>query len=258
MFHVREHIRARIGGKRHKVPKSSLSLFLSLCLSPCTGETRESASLYRCRSLERARLRRVYPRTYIFLAYGKRIKSPIKCRRYIENSARGIYVCVCARARARVCAALRGLSLSLCGARNEGLSPHKADLYKALLKCTVNTEIIHPRRAIRDASARTRSLVFARMIFGGRSTGTRADRVYAYTRSARVKTIINTRALTIPLVVSRIAKNPCRPVVHALSFICPIGKGQRGGGREAAGKKEIPPAVSSIFLYLVETNCQLH
>jgi len=94
-----------------------------------------------------------------------------------------------------------------------------------------------------------------------RSTGTRAVRAEnAYTRSARVKTIINTRALTIPLVVSRIAKNPCRPVVHALSFICPIGKGQRGGRGEgeAAGKKEIPPAVSSIFLYLVETNCQLH
>jgi len=90
----------------------------------------------------------------------------------------------CARVRRATGVVSLSLSLSLspspslCGARNEGLSPHKADLYKALLKCTVNTEIIHPRRAIRDASAR---YTLARpceddLRHGGRSAGTRAIR----------------------------------------------------------------------------------
>jgi len=161
MFHVREHIRARIGGKRHKVPKSSLSLFLSLSLSVHRRDAGERLSV----SLPLARTGTLTPSLSAYL-YIPRVWETNKIAHKMSSLHRE-FSAWNIRVRARVYAALRGLSLSLCGARNEGLSPHKADLYKALLKCTVNTEIIHPRRAIRDASARTRSLVLARMIFGG-------------------------------------------------------------------------------------------
>lgn len=49
----------------------------------------------------------------------------------------------------------------ICGARNEGLSPHKADLYKALLKCTVNRSSILKRSAI---SVGRYSLIFTMII----------------------------------------------------------------------------------------------
>lgn len=209
--------------------------------SPCR---RRGSPLYRCRSLEWARsyaefirgparaFTTAYPFMYIFRVYGKRIKSPIKSRRYIENSASGIYIYVC---------------MYTCIVRQGCLYAVHATEVWALIKPTCIKRYLNVPwtrrssilRAIRDASVGRHSFVLTTIIL---STAKSTYDAYRAMYTIRVKTIINTCAI--------LRHTYCGILSHLYySFATGWWKTKKGKSF---------PAVSSIFLYLVETNCQLH